>query len=327
MNTSVSSKSRAEYAVGDTPLIQLEFKEERISLFAKCEYQNPSGSIKDRFVHAVITEGEQRRQLDPNSILLEYSSGSTGVALAMAGAARGYKVRIVVSEACNGSQRLKIEELGAEIVTFAGSARWKGIKLTREMASRDPNIFLTRQFENELNAASHERGTGSEILRQLGGPIDALVAGYGTGGTLAGVSRALRRLHPGMQVYLMEFSEQATSLSEGFRIQQASNSGGSYVPPLLVGTRHGGVIRVPYAEAVDMAQHLYWEFGLAVGIFSGANVVASLQVAKRLGPKARVVTFLCDNSEKFLNIPSPNRTDLLPSIPLEAFGLKMQGTC
>jgi len=177
--------------IGNTALIRLSFQPEGVTLFAKCEFLNPSGSIKDRFAHAVLEDAEKRGWLQPDSVILECSSGNTGVALSMMGAAMGYRTKIVISAVASRERRLLMEHFGAEVVTFEGDDYWAGVKLTREMAARDKRFFLPRQFENPINIADHEHGTGREILEQMEGRVDAFVAGYGTGGTLAGAGYLL----------------------------------------------------------------------------------------------------------------------------------------
>ncbi|PYJ54962.1 MAG: cysteine synthase A, partial [Verrucomicrobia bacterium] len=179
--------------IGNTPTVPLLFEAEGVTIYAKCEFRNPSGSVKDRFAAAVITDAERRGWLRPDSIILECTSGNTGIALSMIGAAKGYRVTILMSEEASHERRRLIRQFGAELILFKSGGRYQtGINLSREMAAKDSRYFLPRQFENPLNATDHEHSTGQEILRQVDGPIDAVVAGYGTGGTLAGVGRAVK---------------------------------------------------------------------------------------------------------------------------------------
>ena len=170
-----------------------------MTLHAKCEFLNPSGSIKDRFAQCVIIDAEQRGLLRPDSVILECTSGNTGIALAMVGAARGYAVTILMSEGASVERRHLLRRFGAEVILLPGGSSYQaGIERSREMAARDPRYFLPRQFENPLNTEDHEHFTGPEILRQVAGPIDAFVAGYGTGGSLGRVrTRHQGPLSPG----------------------------------------------------------------------------------------------------------------------------------
>ena len=163
--------------IGNTPLLPLHFQPEGLTVYAKCEFLNPSGSIKDRFASCVILDAERRGLLRPDSNILDCTSGNTGVALAMVGAAKGYRVTILMSEGASHERRQLIHQLGAELILFSSEGRYqKGIDMSLEMAAKDPRYFLPRQFENPLNVEDHEQHTGQEILRQVPGPIDVFVA-------------------------------------------------------------------------------------------------------------------------------------------------------
>lgn len=288
--------------IGNTPTIPLRFEPEGVTLQAKCEFLNPSGSIKDRFAAAVITDAEQRGALRPDSILLECTSGNTGIALSMIGAAKGYAVTVLMSEEASHERRRLIRQFGAKLILFRSEGLYQaGIRLSREMAAQDPRYFLTRQFENPINAADHEHATGQEILRQVPGRIDAIVAGYGTGGTLAGVGRAIKARHPAAKVYAMEPAEAALLCGEMPCCHRIEGIADGFIPELLRSAPIDGEIKVTSAEAVAMARRLSRDFGLLVGTSSGANVTAALKVARDLGPGACVVTLLCDRAERYFS--------------------------
>ncbi|MDB6127945.1 MAG: cysteine synthase family protein, partial [Verrucomicrobia bacterium] len=249
--------------IGNTPLIPLRFEDRGVTVYAKCEFVNPSGSIKDRLARAVIEDAEQRGVLKPDSIILECSSGNTGVALAMMGAARGYKVTIVISEKASRERLQLIRHLGAEVITFPAGGYRAGIDLTLEMAANDSRYFLPRQFENPLNAADHEHTTGPEMLRQFSGSIDAFVSGFGTGGTLAGISRALRAANPKTQIYAMEAGA-AVLRGESPCCHFIEGVSDGFIPPLLKGVVLDGSITVSSLDAGRVAQRLAREFGLLV---------------------------------------------------------------
>src|ERR1044071_4316148 len=183
-----SPRARAVLSlIGNTPVMPLHFAKEDLTIHAKCEFLNPSGSIKDRFAAAVIMDAERRGLLRADSVILECTSGNTGIALSMIGAARGYAVTILMSEEASHERRRLIRQFGAELVLFRSEGLYQaGIRLSREMAAKDTRYFLPRQFENPLNADDHEHTTGQEILRQVPERIDAVIAGYGTAGTRAG---------------------------------------------------------------------------------------------------------------------------------------------
>lgn len=287
--------------IGNTKLVPLRFPDHGVTIQAKCEFMNPSGSIKDRFARAAIEDAEQDGRLKSGSVILECSSGNTGVAFAMVGAARCYGVTIVISEVASRERRQLMEHLGAKVITFAGEDYWKGVELTRQMAAEDPRYFLPRQFENPLNADDHEHATGREILGQVSGPVDAFVAGYGTGGTLAGVSRALRARNPHTQIYVMEPAEAALLLGETSCTHHIEGVADGFIPPLLKGVPLDGVIKVSSSDAMQMAQRLASDFGLLVGTSSGANVVAAVRIATEMGRDRNIVTLLCDRAERYFS--------------------------
>ena len=287
--------------VGNTPLVPLRFEPEGVTLHAKCEFLNPSGSIKDRFAAHVIQDAARRGLLQADSIIVECTSGNTGIALAMIGTACGYRVRIVMSSTASGERRQLIQRLGAELELFETAGSYQaGIELTRRLAARDRRIFLPRQFENPLNAADHERTTGQEIIRQINGPIHAFVTGYGTGGTLAGCGRAIKTRWPEARVVAMEPADNALP-GECPCCHLIEGVAQGYVPPLLQEAPLDARLPVRGADALAMTRRLHREFGLLVGTSSGANVVAALHVARELGPQAQVVTVLCDRAERYFS--------------------------
>ncbi|MDP0492293.1 MAG: cysteine synthase family protein [Verrucomicrobiota bacterium JB023] len=286
--------------IGETPLIPLQFEAEGLEIWAKAEFLNPSGSVKDRLARCLILDAEAKGELTPESLILECTSGNTGISLAMIGAACGYRVKIVMSSSASIERRNLLYRLGAELELFdcAGSYQ-AGIDLTREMAAADSNIFLPRQFENPLNADDHAETTAQEIIGQAG-EVHAFVSGYGTGGTIAGTGRALKEKWPHLKVVCMEPSGDA--LPGEFpcchRIEGVSVN---FKPALLEGAPIDQKIAVNGRDAMEMTRRLHREFGLLVGTSSGANVAAALQVAKELGSKAKVVTILCDRAERYFS--------------------------
>ena len=288
--------------IGNTPLVPLRFEPEGVSLLVKCEFLNPSGSIKDRLAKHVLTDALERGLVGPDSIILECTSGNTGIALAMVGTALGLRVSILMSSSASGERRRLIRRLGAELVLFESAGRYqRGIELSREMAAKDARYFLPRQFENPLNVADHEEGTGQEILRQVGGPIDAFVSGFGTGGTLAGCGKAIKARWPKARIVAMEPAEQALLAGECPCCHCIEGVADGFVPALLRGAPLDGEEKVRSAEAMAMTKRLHREFGLLVGTSSGANVTAALRVAQKLGPQAKVVTLLCDRAERYFS--------------------------
>jgi len=286
--------------IGGTPLISLRFEEEGVEIQAKAEFLNPSGSVKDRLARCVILDAEERGELTPDSIILECTSGNTGISLAMVGAACGYGVRIVMSSSASVERRNLLTRLGADLRLFecAGSYQ-EGIDLTLEMAAADDRIFLPRQFENPLNARDHAETTAREIIAQTG-EVHAFVSGYGTGGTISGTGRGLKEKWPDCKVVCMEPS--GTALPGEFpcchRIEGVSVN---FTPALLADAPIDRRVAVNGREAMEMTRRLHREFGLLVGTSSGANVAVALQVAREMGPNSKVVTILCDRAERYFS--------------------------
>ena len=288
--------------IGHTPLVPLRFEPDGLMVYAKCEFLNPSGSIKDRLAKTILLDARQRGLLHPDSIILECSSGNTGIALAMVGAALGHKVTILMSASASEERRMLIRQLGAGLILFDSAGRYQtGIDLSRKMAAEDPRCFLPRQFENPLNVEDHETGTGQEILQQLAAPIDAFVTGFGTGGTLAGCGKAIKHRWPAARIIAMEPAEQALLAGECPCCHYIEGVADGFIPPLLKDAPIDGEIKIRSADAQAMAVRLQREFGLLVGTSSGANIAAALSLARELGPSARVVTMLCDRAERYFS--------------------------
>jgi len=286
--------------IGNTPLLPLHFPDAGATIYAKAEFLNPSGSIKDRLAKHILTDARARGLLRPDSVILECTSGNTGIALAMVGAVLGLGVKILMSDSASVERRHLMRHFGAELQLFKATRGYvTGIELSRAMAAADARYFLPRQFENLLNADDHFAYTGQEVLQQMDHRVDAFVSGYGTGGTLNGVSRALRAVCPAVEVTAMEPAEAAMLSGEMPCCHSIEGIAGGFVPPLLDGVLINRREKVSSVEALAMTKRLAREHGLLVGTSSGANVVAALRVVHRLGPAARVVTILCDRAERY----------------------------
>lgn len=305
MSDSTPKQERARAVlglIGNTPLVPLHFEREGVTIHAKCEFLNPSGSVKDRLAKCVLLDAEQRGWLRQDSTILECSSGNTGIALSMVGAAMGYRVTILMSASASEERRKLIRQLGAELILFdSGGMYQTGIELSRQMAGEDSRYFLPRQFENPLNVEDHEQTTGQEIIRQTGKPIDVFVHGFGTGGTLAGCGKAIKKHWPKARIVAMEPAEQALLAGECPCCHIIEGVADGFIPQLLRDAPLDAHIKIKSAEAMAMTQRLHREFGLLVGTSSGANVVAALQLAAELGPEATIVTLLCDRAERYFS--------------------------
>ncbi|HET7535547.1 MAG TPA: cysteine synthase family protein [Candidatus Didemnitutus sp.] len=286
--------------IGNTPMIALRFEPEGLTVHAKCEFLNPSGSIKDRLALTILTDARDRGLLAADSIVLECTSGNTGISLAMVGSALGYRVKILMSHTASIERRHLIQHFGGELQLFTADRGYvTGIELSQQMAAADPRYFLPRQFENLLNARDHEHNTGVEILRQMRRKVDAFVSGYGTGGTLRGTAAALRKANRKVRIIAMEPAEAALLSGESPCCHSIEGVAGGFVPPLLRGVKLDGHEKVTSADALTMTRRLARDYGLLVGTSSGGNVVAALRTAAKLGPTARVVTILCDRAERY----------------------------
>lgn len=292
-------------SIGHTPMVRLRGASDATGcrILAKCEYMNPGGSIKDRIARAMVLAAETRGDLRPGMTIVEVTSGNTGIALALVGAARGYRVRIVMPRTVSEERRHMIRSLGAELVLLEELHRIQGaVEETRRLAQRDPSLFLPSQFANPDNPAAHETTTGPEIVQQTGGHLDAFVMGVGTGGTVMGVGRALRAAGVSARIVAVEPDESAV-MSGGARgphgIQGLADG---FIPEIVRLDELDEVARVRTDDAKAMAARLAREEGLLVGISSGANVCAAMDVACRLGPGHTVVTMLCDRGERYLSL-------------------------
>ena len=292
-------------SIGCTPLMLLKQASEATNclIYAKAEYMNPGGSIKDRIAKYIILEAERRGELKPGATILEVTSGNTGIALAMVGAIRGYHVVIMMPETVSEERRNMIESLGAELHLLKEiNDIQAAVRRSVELAKTDPNIFLPDQFSNVDNAICHEQTTGPEIIRQTGGNIAAFIMGVGTGGTLMGVGRAFHRANVPAQIIAVEPDESAVMSGDAPGHHGIQGLADGFVPDLINLEEIDQIVRVSTADAVAAAERLAREEGLLVGISSGANVVAATQVARELGPGNTLVTVLPDRGERYLSL-------------------------
>ena len=296
--------SEVSDSIGHTPLIRLQAASSltRCNIFAKAEFMNPGGSIKDRIARHMLAEAEKRGELRPGSTIMEVTSGNTGIALAMVGAMRGYKVVVVMPRTVSRERRSMIKSFGAELELLDDIDDIQdAIAGAEAFAATRDDIFLPRQFANPDNVETHRTTTGPEILRQLNGEIDAFVMGVGTGGTVMGVGRALRKAGSRVRIVAVEPDESAVLSGGAPGPHGIQGLDDGFVPALVNLDEIDQVVRIPTQDAIDAAQQIGVEEGLLVGISSGANVLAAKQVAAQLGPGHNVVTVLCDRGERYLS--------------------------
>ena len=264
---------------------------------------NPGGSIKDRIARYIILEAERRGELKEGATIMEVTSGNTGIALAMVGAMRGYRVVIIMPETVSQERRRMVTFFGAELELLAKvSDMQNAIDETEKLAANRDDIFLPRQFANSDNVDAHRTTTGPEILRQLKGEIDAFVMGVGTGGTIMGVSRALDKAGSPARVVAVEPDESAVMSGSERGCHGIQGLADGFIPELVNLDQIDDIVRITTNDAIEASREISRREGLLVGISSGANVLAAMKVARELGPGHTIVTMLCDRGERYLSV-------------------------
>lgn len=284
------------HLIGNTPLIRL--KEERV--FAKAEFLNPGGSIKDRVALAMIEGAERDGRLKPGSIIAEPTSGNTGIGIALVGGLKGYQVCIVMPENMSEERKKLIRALGADLVlTPAEESIGGAVKRVMEMQAEDPRVFVPQQFENSNNPRVHYEETAHELWRQTNGDIACFVAGVGSGGTLQGVGSFLRERKPGVRIVAVEPKNVSAILGHEPGLHQIQGIGDGFIPAVLDVNLVDEVVEVTDEDAIETARRLGRENGLLVGISAGANVWAARQLAQRI--PGNITTVLPDRAERYFS--------------------------
>lgn len=293
--------------IGGTPLLELAGIEKArkldATLLGKLEYFNPAGSVKDRVAKAMIDDAEARGILKPDSVIIEPTSGSTGIGLASVAASRGYRIIIAMPETMSIERRNLMKAYGAELVLTEGSKGMKGaIEKANELALEIPNSFIPSQFTNPANPAVHEVTTGVEIWNDTDGKVDIFVAGVGTGGTISGVGRYLKSLNPDIRVVAVE-PKSSPVLSEGISgAHMIQGIGAGFVPETLDTEIYDEVITVENEDAFETGRAVARTEGVLVGISSGAAVWAAIKLAERPENKGKtIVVLLPDTGERYLS--------------------------
>lgn len=295
--------------VGKTPLLELSNYEKKnelgAAILAKLEYYNPAGSVKDRIAKAMLDDAEAKGILNPDSVIIEPTSGNTGIGLASIAAARGYRLILTMPETMSVERRNLLKAYGAELVLTEGAKGMKGaIAKASELAQEIPNSFIPGQFDNPANPAVHKATTGPEIWEDTDGKVDFLVAGIGTGGTITGTGEFLKSKNPNVKVIAVEPNDSPV-LSEGksgpHKIQ---GIGAGFVPQVLNTKIYDEIIRVKNEDAFATGRELSKAEGLLVGISSGAALWAASELAKRPENKGKsIVVILPDTGERYLSTP------------------------
>ncbi|MDD3213719.1 MAG: cysteine synthase A [Eubacteriales bacterium] len=299
----------ADQLIGNTPLLELSHIEKQFGLkarlLAKVEFLNPTGSVKDRIAKAMLDDAEARGLLQPDSVIIEPTSGNTGIGLASVAAARGYHAVIVMPDTMSVERRTLMKAYGAEIVLSEGSKGMQGaVDKAAELAAEIPHSFIPGQFVNPANPEAHRKTTGPEIERDTDGKVDFFVAGVGTGGTLTGVGQYLKQLHPALKVVAVEPASSpllSKGTAGGHKIQ---GIGANFVPEVLDTEVYDEVIDVADADAFETTRLIGRLEGLLAGISAGAAVWAAIEVAKRPENAGKtVVTLMPDTGDRYLSTP------------------------
>ena len=299
----------ADQLIGHTPLLELSHIEKaeglEAKILAKLEYFNPAGSVKDRIAKAMIDDAEKSGKLTPDSVIIEPTSGNTGIGLASVAAARGYRIIIVMPETMSVERRQLMKAYGAELVLTDGSKGMKGaIAKAEELAKEIPGGFIPGQFVNPANPAAHEATTGPEIWQDTDGQVDIFVAGVGTGGTVTGVGRYLKQQNSAVKVVAVEPASSPV-LSEGHAgPHKIQGIGAGFVPDVLDTGVYDEIIPVSNEDAFATGKRIGHAEGVLVGISSGAAVTAAIQLAKRPENKSKtIVVLLPDTGDRYLSTP------------------------
>ena len=298
-------KTNVTQLIGNTPLYELKGLERKLNysgkILAKLEYLNPTGSVKDRAAMSMILKAEEKGKLKPGSVIIEPTSGNTGISIASIGTSKGYKVIIVMPDSFSIERRKLIKAYGAEIVLSEGAKGMQGaVDKAKELSAEIPDSFIPSQFDNYDNALAHYETTGPEIYRDTDGLVDIFIAGIGTGGTITGTGRYLKEKNPNIKVIAVEPAA-SPLLSEGKAGPHAIQGiGPNFVPSILDKEIYDEIITVENKVAIHTAKQFASKEGISVGISSGAAINAALRVAKE-NPGKNIVVLLPDSGDRYMS--------------------------
>lgn len=297
-------------AMGNTPIIRLNHMADPdgAEILVKFEGLNVGGSIKTRTAYNMIRDAEERGLINKDTVIVEPTSGNQGIGLALVGAVRGYRVKIIMPDSVSEERRMLVRHYGAEVILVhddgnIGKCIEDCLALAMKMKSEDPHVFVPQQFENPANVAIQRERTGVEIIEQVGKPIHGFCSGIGTGGTITGIGETLKAHNPDMTIWAVE-PENAAILSGGsIGTHLQMGIGDGVIPAILNQEIYDGVCIVNDEEAIRISKELASKEGIMCGISSGTNVAAAIRLAKKLGPGKTVVTVLPDTAERYFSTP------------------------
>ncbi|SCG83572.1 cysteine synthase A [Proteiniborus sp. DW1] len=290
--------------IGETPLVKLNkiVDDSMAEVLVKLEYFNPGSSVKDRIALNMIEKAEAEGKLKEGSVIIEPTSGNTGIGLAMVGASKGYKVILVMPDTMSMERRNLLKAYGAELILTPGEKGMKGaIEKANEIVKENNNYFMPQQFANPHNPLKHLETTGIEVLKQTEGKIDAFVAGVGTGGTVTGAGRILKKNVKNLKIIAVEPDKSPVLSGGNPSPHKIQGIGAGFIPEIIDLEIIDEIERVKDEDAIDMTKRLAREEGLLLGISSGAAIFAALKKAKELGKGKRVVVIAPDNGERYLS--------------------------
>ncbi len=290
--------------IGNTPLVKIgKLNRGKAEILAKVEYFNPGGSVKDRVGLAMIEDAEKRGVLKPGALIVEPTSGNTGIGLALAAAVKGYKLILTMPDTMSIERRKLLAAYGAQLVLTEGALGMKGaIAKAEQIVKENPGSFMPQQFENPSNPACHRATTAEEIWRDTDGKVDVFVAGVGTGGTLTGVGEVLKKRNPDVEIVAVEPSDSAVLSGEAPGPHKLQGIGAGFIPKIMNMILLDRIVKVKAEDAGETARQAARHEGLLIGISSGAALFAALQLSQQPAYKGkRIVVLLPDSGERYLS--------------------------
>ena len=287
--------------IGNTPLVKISTPQGSAALWGKLESANPGGSVKDRIAKAMIEQAEKDGLIKPGDVIVEPTSGNTGIGISLVGTIKGYQVVLTMPDTMSMERRRLLGAFGAELILTPGAKGMRGAIEKAEEIAAERKAFMPQQFCNPANPKVHMETTGPEILRDLDNQVDALVAGVGTGGTITGAGQAIKNQNPDVLIVAVEPADSAVLSGGEPGPHKIQGIGAGFVPDVLNTAIYSRIITVSNEDAMQTARGLARDEGIFVGISAGANVFAARQVAAQLGQGQNVVTILCDTGERYLS--------------------------